>query len=77
MALNPISARLRVVNKSNGVAKVSLVVAAGDELEVSSEVAAQLPSAFAAVAEPELALEPVAKAEPEAPAKKSKKNADD
>ncbi len=73
MALNPISARLRVVNKSNGVAKVSLVVAAGDELEVSSEVAAQLPSAFAVVAEPV----PVVEQELKAPAKKSKKNADD
>lgn len=49
MALKPINPRLRVINKSNGVAKVDLRVAAGDELEVSADVAAQLGSEFAGV----------------------------
>ena len=40
MALKPVRPRLR--NISNDVAKVQLVVAAGDELEVSEDVAAQL-----------------------------------
>lgn len=47
MALKPISPRLRVINKSNGVAKIDLRVAPGDELEVSADVAAQLGSEFA------------------------------
>lgn len=34
--------RLRVINKSNHVAKVAVVVQPGDELEVSEDVAAQL-----------------------------------
>lgn len=40
MPLNPIRPRLR--NTSNGVAKVQIVIPAGDEIEVSEEVAAQL-----------------------------------
>ncbi len=40
MALNPIRPRLR--NISNGVAKVQLIIPAGDEIEVSAEVAEQL-----------------------------------
>lgn len=40
MALNPIRPRLR--NISNGVAKVQITVPAGDEIEVSAEVAAQI-----------------------------------
>ena len=40
MPLNPIRPRLR--NTSNGVAKVQLVIPAGDEIEVSEEVAAQI-----------------------------------
>lgn len=63
MALKPISPRLRVINKSNDVAKVDLRVAPGDELEVSADVAAQLGSEFAA-AESKAAPEP-------APAKKA------
>lgn len=47
MALNPISPRLRVINKSNDVAKVELRIAPGDGLEVSAEVAAQLGAEFA------------------------------
>lgn len=42
--LNPPGVRLR--NKTNAVAKVSLAVPAGDELEVSETVAAQLGGQF-------------------------------
>jgi hypothetical protein len=43
MALNPISPALRTIhNGSNSVAKASIVVAVGDELTVSDDVAAQL-----------------------------------
>ena len=40
MPLNPLRPRLR--NHSNGVAKIDLVIPAGDEIEVSEDVAAQL-----------------------------------
>lgn len=40
MALKPVRPRLR--NISNDVAKVQIVVPAGDEIEVSEEVAAQI-----------------------------------
>lgn len=40
MALKPIRPRLR--NISNDVAKVQITIPAGDEIEVSEEVAAQL-----------------------------------
>ncbi len=40
MALNPIRPRLR--NISNDVAKVQIIVPAGDEIEVSEDVAAQI-----------------------------------
>lgn len=52
MSLNPIAPRLRVVNKSNAVAKVQVPVPAGEVLEVSAEMAASLfasSSAFAPV----------------------------
>jgi hypothetical protein len=42
MPLNKIRPGLRVINKSNSVSKVTIHVAAGDSLEVSEEVAAQL-----------------------------------
>jgi hypothetical protein len=42
MSLREVRPGLRVINKSNHVSKVSLNVAAGDELEVSEDVAAQL-----------------------------------
>lgn len=43
MALNPITPGLRNLrNKSNGIAKVSIAVPAGDELVVSDDVATQL-----------------------------------
>jgi hypothetical protein len=42
--LNPPGVRLR--NKSNGTAKVQLSIPAGDELEVSETVAAQLGAEF-------------------------------
>ena len=42
MALNEISPRLRVINKSNHVSKVLVNVQPGDELEVSEDVAAQI-----------------------------------
>lgn len=80
MALNPLNPRLRVINKSNGVAKVDLRIAAGDELEVSAEVAAQLGSEFTdagsvpqqeAEVLAELATEPAAEKPEKAPAKKA------
>jgi hypothetical protein len=40
MALTPLRPRLR--NVSNGLAKVTLSIPAGDEIEVSEEVAAQI-----------------------------------
>lgn len=40
MPLNPLRPRLR--NHSNAVAKIDLVIPAGDEIEVSEDVAAQL-----------------------------------
>lgn len=56
MGLRPIEPGLRqLVNASNDVAKVSVVVPAGDELTVSDEVAGQLLAArvgFREVAEP-------------------------
>lgn len=63
MALNPIRPRLR--NISNDLAKITLSIPAGDEIEVSEDVAAQIAHQQAplAVAAPEKA--PVA---PEAPA---------
>lgn len=45
MSLNPISPRLRVVHNSRDPRRVELTVAAGDELEVSEDVAAQLTAA--------------------------------
>lgn len=50
MSLNPISARLRVVNKSNGPAKVQVSIGAGEVLEVSTEVADVLTAASPAFA---------------------------
>lgn len=40
MALNPVRPRLR--NISNGLAKIQVAIPAGDEVEVSAEVAAQI-----------------------------------
>lgn len=48
MSLNPISPRLRVRNGSKSNEHVSLVIEAGDELEVSADIAAQLASASGA-----------------------------
>ena len=48
MTLHEIRPGLRVINRSNAVAKVTVHVAAGDELEVSAEVAAQLGPEFVA-----------------------------
>ena len=50
MSLNPIAPRLRVVNKSNAVAKVQIPVPAGEVLEVSAEMAASLFAASSAFA---------------------------
>lgn len=72
MALNPLNPRLRVINKSNGVAKVDLRIAAGDELEVSAEVAAQLGSEFTdAGSVPQQEAEVLAEKPEKAPAKKA------
>lgn len=46
MALNPIVPRLRVVNGTNDIARAEIRVPAGDEIEVSETVAAQLGPAF-------------------------------
>ena len=46
MPMNEVNPRLRLINKTNAVAKINLIVPPGDELEVSEEVAAQLPQAF-------------------------------
>jgi hypothetical protein len=42
MSLREVRPGLRVINKSQDVSKVQIHVAAGDELEVSAAVAAQL-----------------------------------
>ena len=42
MSLNEPRPGLRVINKSHSVSKVTVHVAAGDELEVSEDVAAQI-----------------------------------
>ena len=62
MALKPVRPRLR--NISNGVAKVQIIVPAGDEIEVSEEVAAQIahqgsPLRVEAADEPGETVEPV------------------
>lgn len=78
MPLNPIRPRLR--NVSNGVAKVELVVPAGDEIEVSEEVAAQLAHQRAPFSEATPSeAKPVAKKPPakKAPAKKAAPKAED
>lgn len=56
MALHEIRPGLRVINKSNAVAKITIHVAAGDELEVSQDVADQIAAASQAFApaEPEI-----------------------
>lgn len=66
MALNPLTPGLRVFNKSNSTQRIELLVQVGDELEVSPDVAAQLPASFAPVDDNPV---PVA----EQPAKKAKK----
>ena len=70
MALNPIRKQLR--NISNGVAKVQINVAAGDEIEVSEDVAAQLAhqgAPFRDTSSPAATPEPAEVADP-APSKK-------
>lgn len=71
MALRNIQSGLRTIhNGSNGVAKVSLVVPAGDELTVSDYVAEQLQrdGSFKDGATPEAMREQIAAAEKEAAA---------
>jgi hypothetical protein len=68
MALNPIRPRLR--NVSHDVAKVQLVIAAGDELEVSEDVAAQLAHQRAPFSEVTV-VEPSEGKPKKAPAKKA------
>ncbi len=51
VSLNPVSARLRVINKSNAVAKVQVAVPAGEVLEVSAEFASALFAASPAFVE--------------------------
>lgn len=62
MALREVSPGLRTIhNGSNGIAKVSLGVPAGDELTVSEEVAAQLQAQSGAFKDgPATAAAPVA-----------------
>ena len=46
--MNPPNAGLRpLFNKSNSAVRVELIIKAGDHLEVSDDVASQLPTAFA------------------------------
>ncbi len=66
MALKPIRARLR--NHSNGLAKIYISIAAGDEIEVSGDVAAQIAHQGAPMSDATLTPEPV-KAAKKAPAK--------
>lgn len=78
MALKPVRPRLR--NTSNGLAKVSIAVAPGDEIEVSEEVAAQVAAQRAplvasntpAASEP---TEPAAESEPAKPKARPRKAA--
>ena len=68
MALKPIRARLR--NHSNGLAKIYISIAAGDEIEVSWDVAAQIAHQGAPMSDATLTPEPV-KAAKKVPAKKA------
>ena len=68
MALKPIRARLR--NHSNGLAKIYISIAAGDEIEVSGDVAAQIAHQGAPMRYATLTPEPV-KAAKKVPAKKA------
>lgn len=68
MALKPIRARLR--NHSNGLAKIYISIAAGDEIEVSGDVAAQIAHQGAPMSDATLTPEPV-KAAKKVPAKKA------
>lgn len=67
MALKPPTPGLRRLrNFSNDIARVQVVVPSGDELEVSEEVAAQLPQEFRPVDWQRTTAEPSAvEAEPE------------
>lgn len=81
MALKPVRPRLR--NTSNGLAKVSIAVAPGDEIEVSEEVAAQVAAQRAplvasntpAAPEPTEPTEPTAEPEPAKPKARTRKAA--
>lgn len=66
MALKPIRARLR--NHSNGLAKIYISIAAGDEIEVSEDVVAQIAHQGAPMSDATLTPEPV-KAAKKVPAK--------
>jgi len=68
MALKPIRARLR--NHSNGLAKIYISIAAGDEIEVSEDVVAQIAHQGAPMSDATLTPEPV-KAAKKVPAKKA------
>jgi len=72
MALKPIRARLR--NHSNGLAKIYISIAAGDEIEVSGDVAAQIAHQGAPMSEATPDAEPTpepVKAAKKVPAKKA------
>ncbi len=70
MALKPIRARLR--NHSNGLAKIYISIAAGDEIEVSEDVVAQIAHQGAPMSDATLTPEPV-KAAKKVPAKAAPK----
>lgn len=66
MALNPLRPRLR--NHSNGLAKIQISIPAGDEIEVSEDVAAQIAHQGAPLSE---SAAPVAETSEPEPAKKA------
>ena len=73
MALKPLNPGLRQFhNKSNDVAKVSLVIPAGDGIAVSEYVAAQLGPAFIEGEVPAPVVESAE--EPATPAKRTRKS---
>lgn len=69
MALKPIRPRLR--NISNGLAKVQVSIAPGDEIEVSEDVAAQIAHQGAPLRESASTVAEPAEPAKKAPAKKA------
>lgn len=66
MPLNPLKPGLRVINDSRNAARVDVIVAPGEELEVSEELAAQLAEASPSIRPVKAKAAPVKKAAPKA-----------